>query len=431
VSSKNTKRDPAASGDASADNFDPTHRDDNPSGSNAAGALVPMPAQDAPIFADVIPSKQELNIAARETFGLELPDEIIRTIIHESEEIAHSTRRIMQEHMRIGGNVTHIMARVQDYMVGIASDTQPVRDRAAKLVYDYVQRVFKRSRSTVRCYMNCYEKFANNTEAVQNLGYSDMLLLLSKSTTDDVVEMVIEARKKNPDLSKLNMKKLVKEFTLAHEKIAEKDTQIEAAASELENVVGQLDETQRAHRRLMAEHEALKQDVARNKEGAESTRVTLGAVNGQITALQQQLANTEKELGARTRELSEATARVQTKEVPVPTVPEPYSNLQEAITASLDKLNDLNSELEAKKAELSSLKETLAADTSAAKEKEAIEKGFNAMVQKFGAFVQDYHSTQLLVTSTGLPAKFTPLLQALSDLVGKFHGELKAAIQAG
>ncbi len=43
---------------------------------------------------------------------------------------------------------------------------------------------------------------------------------------------------------------------------------------------------------------------------------------------------------------------------------------------------------------------------------------------------QDYHSAQLLATAHGLPTRFTPLFQALADLVGKFHGELQTAIRA-
>ncbi len=45
----------------------------------------------------------------------------------------------------------------------------------------------------------------------------------------------------NPDLTKLDMKKLIRGIQEGHEQLVEKDTRIEAVTVELENVVGQLD----------------------------------------------------------------------------------------------------------------------------------------------------------------------------------------------
>ncbi|MFC0403146.1 hypothetical protein [Paraburkholderia rhizosphaerae] len=430
MSNKNPKKDPADSGD----DFDPTRRDDDdgaPAGkSDGNGALVPREESTPQMFAAFIPSGPQLSIAAHETFSKDLPEDIIRTIVHESEEITHSYRRIMEEHMRIGGSVIRIMARVQNHMTSIQGDTRNVRDRAAKLVYDYVEKVFRRKRTTIKLYMYCYSKFANNAEAIQILGYSDMTLLVSPETGDDVIDMVMEARKAKPDMTKLDMKKLVDGFRKAQEQLTEKDTRIEAVSVELENVVGQLDQSQLENKRLMAAYDQLKEDLARNRESAQSTRVSLGEVGQQVTALQHQLANTERELEARTRELRDAATKVQTKEVQVPTVPKGFTDLQEAIEASLAQLKELNAQLEDKQKELSALQEQHAAETAAVEEGQALEKMFNALVQKFGAFVQDYHTTQLHVSANGLPARFTSLLQALSDLVGKFHSELQTAIRA-
>jgi hypothetical protein len=49
------------------------------------------------------------------------------------------------------------------------------------------------------------------------------------------------------------------------------------------------------------------------------------------------------------------------------------------------------------------------------------------VVQQFGAFVQEYHSAQLLITADGDHQRYTGLLGGLTDLVGKFHRELVAA----
>ncbi|MGF6472621.1 hypothetical protein [Paraburkholderia youngii] len=52
------------------------------------------------------------------------------------------------------------------------------------------------------------------------------------------------------------------------------------------------------------------------------------------------------------------------------------------------------------------------------------------MVERFGSFIQEFHSVQLLVTADGSLGRFKGLLTGLADLTGKFHGELLAAARA-
>lgn len=93
-------------------------------------------------------------------------------------------------------------------------------------------------------------------------------------------------------------------------------------------------------------------------------------------------------------------------------------------------LKDVTVRLDEKTAELSELEEKAKAQQSAIEASAALEAKVRSLIEKFGVFVQDYHSAQLLVTADGNPARFRNLFQALADLIGKFHDEVDAAAQA-
>lgn len=415
-----SKKDPNKKSD---ELFDPTRPESETSDGGAVEESLP------PAFAH-IPSEREISAVARSMLGNELPESLIKTIVAESEEVAHSTRKILQEHMRIGGNFAHIMTRVLNQKVSELGDTPVVRNRAKQFVYDYLERLFRRKHSSVRLYIRCYEKFSTNAGAVAMLSHSDMSLLVGNDIGDDVVNMVIEAKRDNPDLSKRGIEKLIKDYRQAREQIAEKDTRIELVSNELSDIVGQLDQAQLDNQRLAAEAERLRQQIERDKENAKGTLVDLADVNRQVSVLQQELGNRERELEMKSRQLLEASGKVETKEVPVPTVPEGYKNLQEAMEAELAQLKATSSALEEKQAELARLEEQVASQNAAIETNETLEKTMSGLVQRFGNFVQEYHSAQLLVTAGGSPARFMNLFSALADLVGKFHAELLAATRA-
>ncbi|MDN7934545.1 hypothetical protein QZM52_24975 [Burkholderia metallica] len=373
-----------------------------------------------------VPDQLELSTAARDMFS-ELPDALVRMIIQESEEVAHSTRKILQEHMRIGGNFAHIHASVVGYYVSTQGDNQKVRNRAAELVYSFLTKVFQKSKSSVSLYIRCYNKFSNNIGAVEMLSYSDMSLLVAGHISDDIVEKVIEAKREDPTLTKSEVKRLI---ATLEDQIAGKDNSIEEATSQLTATVGKLDDAQREVERLTAELANVRQEQSREKVRAQETQVSLASTGKQVTTLQQTLANKEREVEQLTAEIGKLKANPIRTEVPVETLPPSYANLQEAVQAKLAEHEAVTAQLEEAKAQLSAL-EARAQEQNAAIEASAmLEKKIRALIDTFSSFVQDYHSAQLLATADGNPARFKPLFQAFSDLIGKFHGEVTAAASA-
>ncbi|MGU7771769.1 hypothetical protein ACV229_16560 [Burkholderia sp. MR1-5-21] len=373
-----------------------------------------------------IPSQRELRDVARDMFA-GLPDALIRTIVQESEEVAHSTRKILQEHMRIGGNFVHILTSVLGHYVTEQGDTKSVHSRAKQLVYGYLTRVFRKSKSSVRLYIRCYEKFSNNIGAIEMLTHSDMALLVGNGIGDDVVDMVIDARRENPDLSKRDVKQLIADY---RDQLAERNTRIDAVTNDLTTTVGRLDVAELEIKRLTKSLEAVRLEQAQERENAEATSVEFASVSKQVSTLQHELANREREVERMSRELTEIRANPPKEKVPVPTVPDAYKNLSDALQSKLAELNDVTARLDEKTGELNALEEKAKQHQSAIEASAALETKVRGLIEKFGAFVQDYHSAQLLVTAGGNPVRFKNLFQALADLISKFGGEVQAAARA-
>jgi hypothetical protein len=180
--------------------------------SNEEFALKPHDAADGSKYDPL----EEIGHAARECFGGVLDETLIAVIVTESLELAYSTRKIFQQHMLIGGTFAHILTRVLNGYVSLRGDTPRIRAEATDMVYGYLERVFRRSRSSVKLYIRCYEKFKSSIDAIETLSVSDMQLLVGDDISDDIVEMVVDAKKDYPFLTKRDIKKLIADYRDGH-----------------------------------------------------------------------------------------------------------------------------------------------------------------------------------------------------------------------
>ncbi|MBU6486218.1 MAG: hypothetical protein KGQ57_00145 [Burkholderiales bacterium] len=305
-----------------------------------------------------------------------------------------------------------------------------MRDRAASQAYLFIERLFRHSASKVRLYIRCYEKFISNSAAVEILTQTDMQLLIANDTPDELIDLVIEARKENPDLTKNQVKQLIKGFEQAREQLVEKDTRLEVVTTELSNTVGQLDETQLELKRVIEERDAVKQDAARARESAERTLVEMSSVSQSMSTLNMELANRERDIKDLHRKLAEAQAAVRTETKEVPTIPGEFETMEAAIEDQITRSREAGRKMEEVQQQLAALEGQLAEQRAAAEAGEVLEKKVSTLIDRFGQYAQEYHTAQLLVTADGSPQRFTKLFQALADLIGKHHSEVLAAAHA-
>jgi chromosome segregation ATPase len=406
--------------DAADDEFDPTRSEGNDSRSddNAIERELPL------AFAHV-PSDAEISQKVTQFFGgTEISDALRASIAEEAEEVAHSTRKILLEHMRIGGSFYHIRTRVEAQYVSAFGDTTQIRKRAAQVVYDFLEATFRKKRDSVRLYMRCYERFSTNSGAVEMLSISDMQLLVNKS--DEVVEKVLDAKREKPDMGKRELKQIIDEY---EQRLLEKDSALEIATSQLSDIYGRLDDAKNENERLAEEAKRLNLDVQADREKLKKTLVDLASAEQTASGLQSTIADLERERDTKVRELKEAHEKVTIKEVQVEVTPEHLRDLEAAAETRFAELKRVKTECEAAQQRLDELNELKKKQEAEIEQKEAVEKRVAGLVERFGSFVQEYHSVQLLVTADGSIGRFKGLLTGLADLTGKFHGELQAAVR--
>jgi chromosome segregation ATPase len=304
-----------------------------------------------------------------------------------------------------------------------------VRRKAANVVYNFLEATFQKKRDSVRLYIRCYERFSRNSGAVEMLTISDMQLLVHKS--DEIVESVVAAKaaakQDKRELSKREVQKIIAQF---EDQLAAKESALETVTSQLSEIYGQLDDAKNDNERLTAEAKRLSQEIQQDKESLRKTMVDLASAEQTASGLQSTIANLERDLTIKTRELVDAHAKVQVKEVPVEVTPEHIRNLENGTEMLLARLKTLTADCEAAQTRLNELNERKKQEEAQIEQKEAVGKRVAGLVERFGTFVQEYHSVQLLVTADGSLPHFKGLLTGLADLTGKFHGELMAAVRA-
>ncbi|REG45415.1 hypothetical protein B0G80_9010 [Paraburkholderia sp. BL6669N2] len=399
--------------------FDPTLAE----GADNSGDLSAVGS--APLAFAHVPDETEIAQTVRQFFGSEVPESLRAIIASESNEIAHSTRKILEEHMRIGGILFNLRSRIEGHYVASLGDSRHVRNKAAQAFYKYVEQVFRKKHDIVKVYIRSYLRFSTNAGAVEMLTITDMQLLVSQD--DEVIDAVIEAKKENPDLSKREVKQIIESYKT---KLAEKDASLDVVKSQLSEVVGQLDDARNENQYLTEETKHLRLQIEQDKEKKKKTMVDLDVANRSVSTMHTEISKLERERDTLLRQLAEAANRVQTKEVVVSGPPENIKHLQEAADGLMTQVKEATWQMENLQAEVASLEERRKQQLAEIESKETIERHIRELMVEFGSFMQKYKTTQLLVTAGGSVAPFANLFAAFADHVGSFHQELLAAANA-
>lgn len=388
-------------------------------------------------FAEFIPSSTEISRVVRDMFGIDLAESVLSKIIEESEEISHSTRKILAEHMRMGGSFVHIRATVENAFTVRFGDSRVVRDRAASLVNDYFKRMFRKSKSTISNYERCYRKFIDNTAAIEILSQTDMIMLVRSDAPDELINLVIDAKNDNPQMTTKEIERIVNAYKESQRAIAERDNSIETLSGELSDTAAQLDETRLENRRLTETRDRLERDIEIGRQAADNLHTELNMKNNSVSALHREVLQVRGEVETLHRDLADARANVKVESVEVPTIPGQYTKMEDAYAEQLKRFDALMTQLRAlegqlaeQRAEQQRIEAELQERQKAIAASKLVETKLNQLIEDFGSFTQKYSIVQLLVTADGKPHRFRPVFQSLADLVGKFHTELVAATAA-
>ncbi|QGZ66980.1 hypothetical protein [Paraburkholderia acidisoli] len=393
------------------------------------GAVLPKEKESADIFGTHLPSNTEIAQAARETFGSTLNEDLLQELIRSSTEINESVRRILHEHLSLGFRFGEVMRILQRAYIEAYGDRPDTIERANKDAHKYIERLHRFSRTKIRMHLNSYTKFHANSEAVEFLRQTDMQMLLPKDLGDEIVSAVIAKRKADPSTSTREVKELIAAYRAKQDELAATREQVEAGNEEIARLTSLYDMSQVEEKRLQREMERMRLEQASKEEATNRLRNDLTLAGQSRSALHQQLSEMEKELAAVRRE----AADLKNNPPPATEDAEAKADLRR-VNEQFSKLMKESAELEeriaAQKAEEAVLEAKIAEAEAAFEDRQKVEEQVKGLVIDFGEFAKRYTSTQLLCIAEGQPQRYTPIFEALADVVGKFHQEILAASKA-
>lgn len=401
--------------------FDPTVPEE--------GVVVPEDIDTGELFGNHLPSADDIAIAARESFGNTLPEDLIQELVRSSTEVNESVRRILHEHMNLGFRFGEIMRNVHRAYLANFGDNQRTLQRAKSAAFAYIEKLHRISNSKVRMHLRAYAKFHSNMAAVEFLSQTDMQLLLGKDLGDDIVNAVIEKRKENPDMPSREVKDLIAAYRQKQDELTATQEQVESVNNEMAKLITLYDVSKAEERRLHREMEQMQLQQSETQEAMGRLRNDLALAGNSRNALHQQLSEIEKERDAARREVAELKDRPPVREEDAQAKAD-RRRVEDQFARLLKESQQLEDKIEAQKVEEAAIAAKVQKAEAGLEARYRLDEQINALVIDFGEFAQRYHSVQLLCTAEGRPERYKPIFDALADVVGKFHKEIEAASKA-
>ncbi|WP_321788169.1 hypothetical protein [Paraburkholderia sp. J94] len=403
----------------SAEVFDPTIPED--------GVELPEDTRELQeLYSRHLPSRAEIAVAARDTFGAVLSDHALEAVKHSSAEINESVRRIMHEHMNLGFRFAEIVRSVQDAYIIAYEDTPKTVNRATTLALGYIEKLHQISSSKIRIHIGAYNKFHANAEAVEFLRLTDMQALLGHDIGDDIVEAIIQKRKDDPEMSTRAVKDLIKVLRQQTDELRSSKEQLESVSDEFSRTVEQLNIANAESNRLRQQIEQVRLDQAAQQNAQDRLRNELSLVTNTSATLNQQLHDMQQQRDAAIRAGEDARNRPPAKSEDMQAKDENRQREAELVQLR-EKKRVIEAEIEAQERLAAGIRAQLEESQAALEASHKLEQEMSALVTDFSSLAQRYHSAQLLCTAEGSPKRFLAIFQALADLIGKFHLEISAA----
>ena len=391
---------------------------------------VALPDDDNEIralYSSHLPSAADIAIAARETFGDKLPEDVIQNLMQSSSEINESVRRIMHEHMNLGFKFGEVIRQIQTAYALAYGNNEKTSERAINEAIAYLEKLHRISKSKIRLHLNAYARFNDDSEAVEFLRLTDMQYLLANDIGEDIVDAIIEKKKDDPEMSTRAVRELIGILRQQQDRISADKEQLESVNDEYAGLLEQFNSASTETNRLRQEIEQLRLEQKTAQESTDRLRNELSLSGQSTSALHQQLHDTERALETAQRELNDARVRPQVRQDPQ--VKEELKRLNAHFNELNAKTRNLEEEIEEKERRHAQITAQLEEGAAALEASRRLDEEMNALVKDFSAFAQRYNSAQLLCTADGNPTRFKAIFQALGDVVGKFHVEINAALK--
>jgi hypothetical protein len=402
---------------------------------NAVQEVVPFDPLNEIVFSMQDPNavtRDNIAAVARQIFGGgEETADLIAQLVEDMIAVAESRSKVVSELVVLGGRLQRMMKQIITHHTGKVGDNWKARRKAASLAFSFFEETMQITRPSAYGYIRCHQKFADNAEAIKMFSYGELNLLAAQDVTDEQVNEVLQQKTETPEMSRADIKKLLKTLQAKEEALADRDHHLQNVEGLLADSKLALDVSHRENTRLMEAIATQERGIAEHERSIASLSELLAKKTAGYPALEKELADKKKELSTLTAEFSalqSAPPKVQHVEVPVEKVPEAYKNLEEAITGAMAQLTQLTSQKEGLQAEMDEMKASVAAKEAELKAGIAVKDALDDLLSSWGEVAGKMATVQLAVQASANPEQFNPTLEALAATMRKYVAEIEAAV---
>ena len=356
-------------------------------------------------------------------------EELTVTLVASMLAVADARDRIAADLEVIGAQLLNSMYVLKNALIAKAGDTTAINRKAATLGFQIFDLALGVKRSAARQYMRCYEAFADNVEAIRTFNVGELDILAAEHVTDEQVAEILAKKKANPDMTRMDVKRMLEE-------LQKKDEAIEDGRVQLLNVHSLLQDAKTALTVAESEAKHLRNELAASARTIADREADLARMDDHYKRKQAGLSNMEKDLADKDKEI-ERLAReadtlrnrkpdVQIKEVAA--APAGYKSISESIQKSNEELAEIEAKLNQERAALEDLKTQRKKEADAIDAANKVQASLQEVSSTFEVFAGKLTAAQLAVQASDTPAQHSTLLEALAAMLRKTVSELDAAL---
>lgn len=360
-----------------------------------------------------------LRDVANEQFGGLVDNNAIGRIVQAAQEIEVARKRILNEHATIGSRLGQIYQTILAAVQKQLGDTPQADDRASTLLYAFASRALHISRGSAIKYLQAYNRFADNAEALTYLNLSELTVLKRADISDAEVQRFIDARKSDEKYSRSEIIPFIEWSRRTHQ-------DLNSVMANLESAEEQLNESLERQRDLEVQIRHLEEEVGKadsrnvsQKDQFDRAAAALASQANTVESLQMSVDRMSKERAALQKALSESKIREVVKEVQIEVLPPELESLSAAIVDATKTLDDRNSKIAEAEARLQALNHELVRS----EDKEAENRGVTLRLDGLKADLDDA-LTKLRGATTNVRLEHRAALISLLRSAQAFCNEL-------
>jgi myosin heavy subunit len=406
-----------------------------PRGKSTAREVVEYDPMDDFVFSMQDPhaaTREKMASAARKVFG-DGPEntDFIAKLVEHMLAVSESRSKIVSELVILGGHLQQIMQAAITHHTGKVGNTFVAQKTAATLAFDFFQTALKITRSSARGYIRCHQKFGDDAEAISLFSYGELNLLSVQDVTEDQLNAIKLKKTERPELTRAEVKELLKTLQRQEEAIDDRDKQLDNIQGLLEDNKVQLDVATRESNHLkqeLAEHE---RHLAEKDKSLATLRELLTTRTSGYGSMEKELADKGRlvaDLTAELKALQAAKPKVETVEVPVEKLPDAYANVSEAVAAALDELKEAEARKSTLDKEITQLQASIATQQAELEADTAVRRSLDDLTNAWADVAGKMATVQLAIQASSEPGQYTPTLDALAGMLRKYIAEIEAAL---